>query len=76
MNDSDMEFIALEEIELTDNLGNGNVLMPDANIYVANKKTAHAKELETNKNRKEPEENAPIGWKGYVSPHSRENCHG
>ena len=45
MNDSDMEFIALEEIELTDNPGNANVLTPDANIHVANKKTAHAKEL-------------------------------
>ena len=38
MNDSDMEFIALEEIELIDNPGNANVFTPDANIYVANKK--------------------------------------
>ena len=54
MNDSDKEFIALEEIELTENPGNANVLTPDANIYGANKKTANAKELETNKKRKEP----------------------
>ena len=38
MNDSDMEFMALEEIELIDNPGNANVFTPDANIYVANKK--------------------------------------
>ena len=51
MNDSDMEFIAPEEIELADNPGNANFLTQDANIYVVNKKTTHAKVLETNKNR-------------------------
>ena len=51
MNGSDMEFIAPEKIELTDNPGNANFLTKDANIYVVNKKTTHAKVLETHKNR-------------------------
>ena len=74
MNDSDTEFIALEEIELTKNPGNTNVLTPEANIHVADEGITHTKELETNKKRWNPEENTPISWKCNVSPHSRENC--
>ena len=70
MNNSDMEFIAPDEIKLTDNPDNANVLMPDAYIYVVNKNTTLAKELETNKNSKKPEENTPIAWQRNVSPHS------
>ena len=59
MYDSDMEFIVPEEIGLTDNAGNGNVLTPEANVHVVDEVTTHTKELETNKNRKNPEENNP-----------------
>ena len=57
MNDSDTEFIAPEEIELTGNPGNASVLTPEANVRVADKGTKHTNELEKNKKRKTPEEN-------------------
>ena len=34
MNDSNMEFIALEELELTGNPDKANVLTPEANVHV------------------------------------------
>ena len=34
MNDCDTEFIAREEIELTDNPDNASVLTPEANVHV------------------------------------------
>ena len=34
MNDFDTEFIAREEIELTDNPDNASVLTPEANVHV------------------------------------------
>ena len=46
MNDSDTEFIAPEEIELTDQL------TPLANVHFADEGITHTKELETNKKRK------------------------
>ena len=65
MNDNDTEFIAPEEIELTDN---------PANVHVVDEGTTHTKELKTNKKRNKSEENTPIIWKRKVSPHSREIC--
>ena len=52
MNDSDTEFIAPEEIELTGNPENASVLAPEANVHVVDKGTTHTKELETNKTKK------------------------
>ena len=52
MNDSDTEFIAPEEVKLTDNLDNETVLTPEANVHVVDKGNTHPKELETNKKRK------------------------
>ena len=52
MNDSDMEFIAPEEIELTDHSENKIVLTPLANVHFADEGITHTKELETNKKRK------------------------
>ena len=46
----------------------------EVNIHVADQGATHTKELETNKQRKKPEENTPITWKRNVSPHSREYC--
>ena len=59
MNDSDTEFIAPEEIELTGNPKNASVLAPEANVHVVDKGTTHTKELETNKTKK-TEENTPL----------------
>ena len=53
MNDSDTEFIAPEEIELTGNPENASVLAPEANVHVVDKGTTHTKELETNKTKKQ-----------------------
>ena len=41
MNDSDTEFRASKEIELTDNLGNASVLTPEANVSAAGERTPH-----------------------------------
>ena len=60
MNDFDMEFIALEGIELTGNPGNSSILTPEANVHVVEKGTTHAKKLEANIKRKKPEEKTPI----------------
>ena len=67
MNDSDTEFIAPEDIKLTDNRENASVLTSEANNPVVDK-------LETKKRRKSWNENAPIIRKRSVSLHSRENC--
>ena len=67
------EFIASEEIKLTDNQYNASVLTPEANVYVDNEWTTYNKELETDKKRKKPEENSPITWKRNVSSHSQES---
>ena len=52
MNDSDTEFIAPEEIELTGNPENASVLTPEANVHVVDKGTTHTKELKTHKTKK------------------------
>ena len=49
MNDLDMEFIASEEVKLTDNPYNASFLTPEANIHVVDEGTTHTKELETSK---------------------------
>ena len=59
MNDTDAEFTAPEEIELTDNPENVSVLTAEASVYVAGKETTHTKELETDKKRKKSEEDTP-----------------
>ena len=41
MNDSDTEFIAPEDIQLTDNRENGSVLTPEVNVHVVNEMTTH-----------------------------------
>ena len=74
MNDFDTEFIAPEEIGLVDNLDNVSVLKPEANVHVVDEGTTHTKELETNKKRKNPQDNIPNTWKRNVSSHFRENC--
>ena len=52
MNDFDTEFIAPEEIELTDNPSNVSALRLEVNIHVVDQRTTHTRELETNKKRK------------------------
>ena len=52
MNDSDTEFIAPEEIELTGNPENASFLAPEANDHVVDKRTSHTKELEAKKKKK------------------------
>ena len=49
MNDSDTEFIAPEDIQLTDNRENGSVLTPEVNVHVVDEMTTHTKKLTTNK---------------------------
>ena len=46
MNDSDTEFIAPEEIELTGNPDNASVVTPGANVHVVGKGTTHTKQDE------------------------------
>ena len=71
MNDFDTEFIAPEEVELTDNPDNVSALTLEANVHVVDQGTTHTKELETNKKKKKPEENTHITWKRNIPPHSR-----
>ena len=52
MNDFDTEFIAPEEIELTDNPSNVSALRLEVNIHVVDQGTTHTRELEANKKRK------------------------
>ena len=52
MNDFDTEFIAPEEIELTDNPSNVSALRLEVNIHVVDQGTTHTTELEANKKRK------------------------
>ena len=52
MNDFDTEFIALEEVELTDNRGKVRALTLEANAHVVDQEDTHTKELETHKKRK------------------------
>ena len=59
MNDFDREFIAPEEIELTDNPGNVSALTLELNVYVIDQGTTHTKELETNKKRKKARSKIP-----------------
>ena len=49
MNDSYTEFIAPEDIKLTDNRENGSILTPEVNTHVVDEMTTHTKELTTNK---------------------------
>ena len=43
MNDFDTEFIAPEEIELTDNQGNVSALTLEANVHIVGQGTTHTK---------------------------------
>ena len=43
MNDFDTEFIAPEEIELTDNQGNVSALTLGANVHIADRGTTHTR---------------------------------
>ena len=63
MNDSDTEFIASEEIDLTKIPGNTSVLTSEANVQAVDEGTTHTKELQANKMRKKPEVKIPITWK-------------
>ena len=45
MNSFDMEFVAPEEIELTDNLGNVSAFTLEANVHIVDQKITHTKEL-------------------------------
>ena len=70
MNDSDIEFIAPEEVELTNNPENARILTPEANVHVVDQGITHTKELETIKKRKKLKKIILIKWKHNVSPHS------
>ena len=74
MNDSDTEFTASKGIEVTDNPENASVLASEANVHVADERTTHTKELESNKMRKNAGETTPITWKRNVSSHSSQSC--
>ena len=52
MNGFDKEFKTPEEIKLTDNTGNVNVLTLEATVHAVDQCTTHTEELETNKMRK------------------------
>ena len=43
MNDFDTEFIAPEEIKLTDNQGNVSALTLEANVHIVDQGTTHTK---------------------------------
>ena len=45
MNSFDMEFVAPEEIELTDNPGNVSAFTLEANVHIVDQKITHTKEL-------------------------------
>ena len=60
INDSNTEFIALDEFKPTDNPNNMNVLTSEANIHAVYKGTTHTEELETNNKRKKLKESTPI----------------
>ena len=49
MNNFDTDFIAPNEIKLTGNPDNANVLTPEANVHLVDEGVTHTKELETNK---------------------------
>ena len=55
MNDSNMDFLAPEEIEVTGNPYIASVLTPEAIVHIVDKVITHFLELEANK--KKPEEN-------------------
>ena len=59
MNDLYTEFIAPEEIELTDNPGNVSALTLEADVHVVDQGTTNTKELETNKKRKKSPKKIP-----------------
>ena len=64
MNDSDAEFIAPKEIELTDNPECFDTRSKC--LYVLKEGTRPTKKLETNKRRKNPD--TPITWKSIIYP--------
>ena len=70
MNDSDTEFIAPEEIKLTDNPDTASVLTQGTNVHLVDEGSTHTKELEANKKRKKSEQNTPIAWKVNFFLHS------
>ena len=59
MNDFDTEFIAPEEVELTDNPDNVSALTLKANVHVVDQGTTRTKELETNKKKKKARRKYP-----------------
>ena len=76
INDFDNEFIAAEEIELTDNPNECFDIRsecPRMSMLLTKGPYTLKNEWQTKK-RKKPEENTPITWKRNVSPHYRENC--
>ena len=62
MNDFDTEFIAPEEIELTDNPGDMSALTLEGNVHVVDQGTTHIKEQETNKKRKKSHKEVPRSY--------------
>ena len=52
MNDSDKEFLAPEQIKLTNNPRNASVLTPEANVHVVDEGVTHTKQRENNKKTK------------------------
>ena len=62
MNDFDTEFIAPEEIELTDNPSNMSALTLEGNVHVVDQGTTYIKEQETNKKRKKSHKEVPRSY--------------
>ena len=60
INDFETEFIALEEIEITNNLNKLSTLALEANIHVVDQGNTYTNELETNKKRKNNRRKYPI----------------
>ena len=60
MNDPDMESLAPEEIQLNGNPNNSSLLTPEANANVVDEGITHTKELQPNKESKNPKDNTPI----------------
>ena len=59
INDFEAEFIAREEIEITNNLNKLSTLALEANIHVVDQGNTYTKELETNKKRKKKQKKIP-----------------
>ena len=73
MNHFNTEFIAPEDIELTNNPGNVGAVTLEANVHVVDKGTTHKNNYRQTKRKINPEKSTPITWKCNISPHSQEN---